>query len=53
MSNIIATTHYDGNDLQQTKPIFKLTPSLAISVVHEWLAAYFTVDPDCGNVGQY
>lgn len=45
-------THYDGNDLQQTKPIFKLTPSLATNVDFQWLTAYFTVYPDCCNVGQ-
>ena len=48
----MATTHDDGNDFQQTKPIFKLMPSLAIIVDHEWLAAYFTIYPDCCNVGQ-
>ena len=47
----MAATHYDGNDLQQTKPIFKLMPPLAMTVAHKWLGAYFTVYPDCCNVG--
>lgn len=45
-------THYDGNDLQQTKPIFKLMPSLVLTVGHACLAAYFAVYSDSCNVGQ-
>lgn len=45
-------THYDGNDLQQTKPIFKLMPSLVFTVGHACLAAYFAVYSDSRNVGQ-
>ena len=52
MLYFIARTHDDGNDFQQTKPIFKLMPSLAIVVDHEWLAPYFTVYSDSCNVGQ-
>ena len=51
MSKIVVTTHYDGNDLQQTEPIFELIPSLAVTFAHELLATYFTINSDCCNVG--
>ena len=52
MSKSITTTYYNGNDLQQTKPIFELMPLLAIIISYRYLAAYFTVYSDSYNVGQ-
>lgn len=49
----MATTHYDGYNFQQAKPVFELTPSLVITFEHMCLAAYFTVYSYGCNVGQY